>query len=52
MEERKETLAERQEDVKDFAELLQGLTTEEKREIRGIMIGLQLSRGPETEKTA
>ena len=52
MEERKETVAERQLDAKEFAEILQGLTQDQKREIRGILIGLQLGREPEGEKTA
>ena len=57
MEEKKETLAQRQEDMKEFAQLLQGLSHEEKREIRGILIGMQLKRDQmemeaETTKTA
>lgn len=57
MEEKKETLAQRQEDMKEFAELLKELSPEEKREIRGILIGMQLKRDQmemeaETTKTA
>lgn len=57
MEEKKETLAQRQEDMKEFAQLLRGLSHEEKREIRGILIGMQLKRDQmemeaETTKTA
>lgn len=52
MEERKETVAERQLDAKEFAELLQGLTHDQKREIKGVLIGLKMARTPEEEKTA
>lgn len=52
MEERKETIEERQLDAKEFAELLQGLTQDQKREVRGILIGMKLGREPEGEKTA
>lgn len=57
MEEKKETLSQRQEDMKEFAQLLKGLSHEEKREIRGILIGMQLKRDQmemkaETTKTA
>ena len=31
-------------DVREYLELLKELTTEEKREVRGIMIGLKMSR--------
>lgn len=52
MEERKETVAERQLDAKEFAELLQELTHDQKREIRGVMIGMKMASTPEEEKTA
>lgn len=52
MEERKETVAERLLDAKEFAELLQGLTHDQKREIKGVLIGLKMAQAPEEEKTA
>lgn len=39
-----ETISETIDDAKDFAELLKGLTEEEKREVKGILIGMQISR--------
>ena len=51
MEERKETVAERKLDAKEFAELLQELTHDQKREIRGVMIGMKMASTPEEEKT-
>ena len=44
---------ERQEaDVKEFVELLKRLTAEEKREVKGIMIGMQIMRDQLKVKTA
>lgn len=37
-------LIKQKEDIGDFAQLLKGLTYEEKREVRGIMIGMQITR--------
>lgn len=41
-----------QADVKEFAKLLKGLTAEEKREVKGIMIGMQIMRDQLKVKTA
>ena len=37
-------LDKKKEDIEEFAQLLKGLTREEKREVRGIMIGMQINR--------
>jgi hypothetical protein len=50
MEERKETVAECQLDAKEFAELLRELTHDQKREIRGVMIGMKMATTPEKEE--
>ena len=39
-----ETISETIDDAKDFAELLKGLTEEEKPEVKVILIGMQISR--------
>lgn len=52
MEERKETVAERLLDAKEFAELLQGLTKDQKLEIRGVLLGMKMAEAPEEDKTA
>lgn len=41
-----------QADVKEFVELLKKLTAEEKREVKGIMIGMQIMRDQLKGKTA
>lgn len=41
-----------QADVKEFVELLKKLTAEEKREVKGIMIGMQIMRDQLKVKTA
>ena len=41
-----------QADVKEFVELLKRLTAEEKREVKGIMIGMQIMRDQLKVKTA
>lgn len=41
-----------QADVKEFVELLKKLTAEEKREVKGIMIGMQIMRDQLKAKTA
>ena len=41
-----------QADAKEFAELLKKLTAEEKREVKGIMIGMQIMRDQLKVKTA
>ena len=38
-----------QADVREFVELLKKLTAEEKREVKGIMIGMQIMRSAESE---
>ena len=40
-----------QADVKEFVELLKKLTAEEKREVKGIMIGMQIMRDQLKVKT-
>jgi len=40
----KEQIEEWKKDGEDFAELLKGLTEEEKREVKGILIGMQITR--------
>ena len=40
------------EDVKEFGELLQKMTPEEKREVKGIMIGMQIMREQLDAQTA
>jgi alpha-acetolactate decarboxylase len=41
-----------QADVKEFVELLKKLTAEEKRDVKGIMIGMQIMRDQLKVKTA
>ena len=41
-----------QADVKEFVELLKKLTAEEKREVKGIMLGMQIMRDQLKVKTA
>lgn len=43
-EKNRETVENKQTDAKEFAELLKGLSAEEKREVKGIMIGMQIMR--------
>lgn len=40
----KDQIEEWKKDGEDFAELLKGLTEEEKREVKGILIGMQITR--------
>lgn len=39
-------------DLKEFIERLKQLTPTQKEQIKGIMIGLQLSRNPDSKKSA
>lgn len=48
----KKNLNSQTEDVSEMMKLLGQLTKEEKREIKGIMIGIQMSRQFNTVKTA
>ena len=40
----KDQIEEWKKDGEDFAELLKGLTEEEKREVKGILIGMKITR--------
>lgn len=44
--------SEKMEDAKEFIELLKELTQTEKAQVKGIMVGMQLSRQQLTVKTA
>lgn len=50
--EERKSLNSQTEDVSEMMKLLGQLTQEEKREIKGIMIGIQMSRQFNTVKTA
>mgnify|MGYP007016780184 CR=1 FL=1 len=50
--EKRKNLNSQTEDVSEMMELLKQLTQEEKREIKGIMIGIQMSKQFGTAKTA